>query len=152
MTKILKLLCGSLLGLAGLFVSGALAAAPPAMPPPIGVASIPLGPQTLFALPAGTVCPGGSTLYRGPEAKLAARDKMIYCLIARQEIMVFKKTATLNACPPMSKPYVASDVDIAPDTDVLWCRRLEPGDAMVPPPVPQSNSAVAPSASAPTSK
>ncbi len=151
MTKILKLLCGSLLGLAGLLVSGALAAAPPASPP-IGIVGVPLGPQTLFALPAGTTCPGGSTQYRGPEAKLAARDKMIYCLIARQEIMVLKKTATLKACPPMSKPYVAPDAGVTPDADVLWCRGLEPGDAMIPPPAPQSNSAATPPAVAPPHK
>lgn len=144
MIKPLKSIYGGVLTLAGLFVTGALAAEPPVALLSPGQSSVPLGPQILFALPAGTTCPGGSTLYRGPEAKLAARDKMIYCLIARQEIMVMKKTATLDACPPMTKPYLAKDV--TPDADVLWCRGLEPGEAMQPRPAPQSTGAATPPA------
>ena len=115
----------------------------PAVPPPASSAQaltpppfdIPAGPQTLFALPAGAKCPGGSTLYQGPEARLAARDKMIYCMIARKDIIVLHKTATLVACPPLFLPYKSPDASVTPDADVLWCRMPLPGDPVIPPPI-----------------
>ena len=112
--------------------------APPALPsgqPPLDV---PSGMASLFALPAGAKCPGGSMLYRGPEAKLAARDKMIYCLIARKEIVVVHKSASMSACPPMMKTYASPDATLTPDADVIWCRVPLPGEAVVPPIPPSS--------------
>ena len=107
-------------------------------PPPFDIPSV---MPTLFALSAGSKCPGGSALYQGPESRLAAKDKMIYCSIARKDVVVLHRSATLVACPPPMKPYKPVDAGLTPESDVLWCRFPLPSEPILPPAVPEPPAA-----------
>ncbi|MDX1923259.1 MAG: hypothetical protein SFW65_09040 [Alphaproteobacteria bacterium] len=73
--------------------------------------------QSIFAFP-GTKCPAGSSIYKGPETKMAAADNAVYCVFTK-EVIVLPKSA--RECKGRLKPY--KDDSVKPDDDVIWCKK-----------------------------
>jgi len=91
------------------------------------------GPQTasFFAYP-GKECPGGSQLYKGPEAALAKKSGAVYCEF-RKTVEVFEKKRVKKCPASICREY--KDANAKPDPDVIWCE-MDPNPKIPPPPPP----------------
>ena len=76
---------------------------------------------SIFAFP-GAKCPAGSSLYKGPETKMAAAENVVYCVMLK-EVVVLPKTG--KGCGGRLKPY--KDANVKPDDDVIWCKKIPDG-------------------------